>query len=284
MVFLQQIINGLVIGSGYACVALGWTILLGAARMVNFAHGQMYMLAAFVCWYVLTRTGLGFLPAAAITIVFFILLGLVMQLLMTRLVMAQNLTSLMIVTLGLGYIIQGAAGLLFGGAPHNLPSDLYDIQFHLGSMWFTAQDVLILCATLALYAAVWFFLHRTRRGGLIRAVAEDPKLAQIFGIDTRVVYASIFVLESVLVALAAILVAPRAPILTSMGFEEVIITFVIVVLGGVGSVGGALIASLVIGQIIALFGALVSPAYATAAVFVLLLLVLIVRPKGLSFQ
>jgi Branched-chain amino acid ABC-type transport system, permease components len=281
---VQQIINGLIIGSGYACVALGWTVLLGAARLVNFAHGQMYMLAAFVCWFILTRMGLAFPIAAALTIVCFILLGIALQLLMNRLVMTQNLTSLMIVTLGIGYVLQGGAGILFGGAPLTFRSELSRVQFRIDSIWFTAQDLLILVMALVLYAAVWYFLNRTSRGSSIRAVAEDPKLSQLLGIDPRVVYVVIFVIEAVLVAISAILVAPRSPILTSMGFDEVIITFVIVVLGGVGSVGGALIASFAIGQFTALFGALVSPAYVTAAIFGVLMLFLIARPKGLSFR
>jgi branched-chain amino acid transport system permease protein len=284
MDIVQQIINGLVIGSGYACVALGWTVLLGAARLVNFAHGQMYMLAAFICWFILTRMGLAFPFAAALTIVSFIVIGIVLQLLMNRLVMTQNLTSLMIVTLGIGYIFQGGAGMLFGGAPQTFRSELSRIQFRFDSVWFTAQDLLVLVMALALYGAVWFFLNRTSQGSSIRAVAEDPKLAQLFGIDARVAYVVIFVIESILVATSAILVAPRSPILTSMGFDEVIITFVVVVLGGVGSVGGALIASFAIGQFTALFGALVSPAYVTAAIFGVLMLFLIARPKGLSLR
>ncbi|MFT4096614.1 MAG: branched-chain amino acid ABC transporter permease [Rhodoblastus sp.] len=284
MNIVQQIINGLVIGSGYACVALGWTVLLGAARLVNFAHGQMYMLAAFICWFILTRMGLAFPLAAALTIVSFIVIGIGLQLMMNRLVITQNLTSLMIVTLGIGYILQGGAGMLFGGAPQTFRSGLSKIEFRFDSVWFTAQDLLVLAMALALYGAVWFFLNRTSQGSSIRAVAEDPKLAQLFGIDPRVAYVLIFVIESILVATSAILVAPRSPILTSMGFDEVIITFVVVVLGGVGSVGGALIASFAIGQFTALFGALVSPAYVTAAIFGVLIFFLIVRPKGLSLR
>ena len=279
---VQQIINGLIIGSGYACVALGWTVLLGAARLVNFAHGQMYMLAAFVCWFILTRMGLAFPIAAALTIVCFILLGIALQLLMNRLVMTQNLTSLMIVTLGIGYVLQGGAGILFGGAPLTFRSELSRVQFRIDSIWFTAQDLLILVMALVLYAAVWYFLNRTSRGSSIRAVAEDPKLSQLLGIDPRVVYVVIFVIEAVLVAISAILVAPRSPILTSMGFDEVILTFVVVVLGGIGSVGGSLLAGLGLGMFTALFGALVSPAYTTAAAFLVLLVVLAARPRGLG--
>jgi branched-chain amino acid transport system permease protein len=119
-------------------------------------------------------------------------------------------------------------------------------------------------------------------GATVRAVAEDPKLAQLFGIDASLVYLGVFVFEAATVAFAATLVAPHSPILTSMGFDEVILTFVVVVLGGVGSVLGTLVASLGLGLFTAFFGALVSPAYTTAAAFAVVLAVLVLRPAGLA--
>src|SRR6185437_14669042 len=109
----QQIVNGLVLGSGYACVALGWTILLGVARLVNFAHGQLYMLAAFVTWYAMTKAGLPYPVAILVAIIALAILGALLQVAMTQLVMTQNLTSLMIVTLGFGYVLQGGSALIF---------------------------------------------------------------------------------------------------------------------------------------------------------------------------
>jgi branched-chain amino acid transport system permease protein len=103
----QQLVNGLVLGSGYACVALGWTVLLGAARLVNFAHGQMYMLGAFVCWFVMTRLGVSYAVGITASVLALGVVGVLMQWAMLRLVMVQNLTSMMIVTLGFGYVIQG---------------------------------------------------------------------------------------------------------------------------------------------------------------------------------
>ena len=116
----QQIVNGLVLGSGYACIALGWTILLGVARLVNFAHGQLYMLGAFATWYAMVRLGLPYPLAILAAIVALAVLGALMQSAMMGLVMTQNLTSLMIVTLGLGYVLQGGSALIFGGNPQTL--------------------------------------------------------------------------------------------------------------------------------------------------------------------
>ncbi|CAN5913218.1 branched-chain amino acid ABC transporter permease [soil metagenome] len=278
----QQIINGLVLGSGYALIAIGWTVLLGAARLVNFAHGQLYMLGAFVAWAIMTKLGLSYFLAVPLAVLVLALLGVVLQGMMLRLVMRQNLTSLMIVTLGFGYVFTGGGSLIFGGDPQRFVSPLQSANIRFGDIWFTWQDVVTLVGTLLLFAVLWLVLNRTRLGALVRSVAEDPKLAQLFGINASLVYIGVFVFECAAVALGAGLVAPRSPILASMGFDEVILTFVVVVLGGIGSVGGSLLAGFGLGMFTALFGALVSPAYTTAAAFLILLTVLVMRPRGLA--
>jgi len=282
MNLLQQVINGLVLGSGYALIAIGWTLLLGAARLVNFAHGQLYMLGAFAAWAAMDRLGLSYFLAVPVAVFALGMLGIVLQLMMLRPVMQQNLTSLMIVTLGFGYVFQGGAARIFGGNPQTFVSPLQGASIRFGEIWFTWQDVVTLLGTLALFAALWLVLNRTRTGALVRSVAEDPKLAQLFGINAALVYVGVFVFECAAVALGAGLVAPRSPILASMGFDEVILTFVVVVLGGIGSVGGSLLAGFGLGMFTALFGALVSPAYTTAAAFLLLLVMLVMRPRGLA--
>jgi len=161
-------------------------------------------------------------------------------------------------------------------------SPLTAASIRFGDVWFTWADVVTLVGTLILFAVLWLVLNRTRTGAIVRSVAEDPKLAQLFGINAALVYIGVFVFECAAVAFGAGLVAPRSPILTSMGFDEVILTFVIVVLGGIGSVGGSLLAGFGLGMFTALFGALVSPAHTTAAAFFVLLAVLVLRPGGLA--
>jgi branched-chain amino acid transport system permease protein len=156
------------------------------------------------------------------------------------------------------------------------------MNIRYGDIWFTVQDAVTLVGTLLLFGLLWLVMNRTRLGALVRSVAEDPKLAQLFGINAARVYIGVFVFECAAVALGAGLVAPRSPILTSMGFDEVILTFVVVVLGGIGSVWGSYLAGLALGLFTALFGALVSPAYTTAAAFAVLIAVLVLRPGGLA--
>jgi branched-chain amino acid transport system permease protein len=282
MTFLQQIINGIVLGHAYALVAIGWTLLLGVARLVNFGHGQMYMLGAFVTWWAVAKAGVPYGLALPIAIAVGALFGLVMQRVMLKATLEQNLVSIMIMTLGFGYVLNGGASMVFGSTGQILETALSRREIALGDLWLTWQDAAIVVAAIAVFVTLKWILDGTRVGRLVRMVAEDPKLAMLAGVDVRRVYYGVFAFEGAAVAFAAGMVAPRTPILTSMGFDEVIMTFVVVVLGGIGSVTGSYVAGVALGLFTALFGALVSPAYTTAAAFVVLIAVLVLRPRGLS--
>ena len=278
----QQVINGLVLGHAYALVAIGWTQLLGVARLVNFGHGQMYMLGAFVTWWAVTKAGVPYALALPISMVIGALFGLVMQRVMLKATFEQNLVSIMIMTLGFGYVLNGGAALIFGSTGQMLETSLSRNEITLGSLWLTWQDAAIIVAAIIVFVGLKWVLDGTRVGRLVRMVAEDPKLAMLAGVNVRRVYYGVFAFEGAAVAFAAGMVAPRTPILTSMGFDEVIMTFVVVVLGGIGSVTGSYVAGVALGLFTALFGALLSPAYTTAAAFLVLIAVLVLRPRGLS--
>jgi len=282
MNLVQQLINGIVLGHAYALIAIGWTVLLGVARLVNFGHGQIYMLAAFVTWWSVAALGLPYPVAIGVAVAAGIVIGLVMQAAMLRLTFSQDLVSIMIVTLGFGHMMRGIAGLVFGGNPQMLETPLSWVEFEVAGSWVTAQDLAIVVVTILFFLLLYLVLERGSLGRTARMVAEDPKLAQLAGIDVRRVYFAVFAFEGAAVALAAALVAPRTPILTNIGFEEVIITFVVVVLGGIGSVAGSYLAGLGLGIFTALFGGFVSPAYATTAAFLVLIVVLVLRPSGLA--
>lgn len=278
----QQVINGLVLGHAYALVAIGWTLLLGVARLVNFGHGQMYMLGAFVTWWAVTKAGVPYLVAVPAAMLIGALFGLLMQRVMLKATFEQNLVSIMIMTLGFGHVLHGAAALVFGSTGQILDTPLSRHEINLGELWLTWQDAAIVLATIGVFIGLKWLLDGTRIGRLVHMVAEDPKLAQLAGVNVRRVYYGVFAFEGAAVAFAAGMVAPRTPILTSMGFEEVIMTFVVVVFGGIGSVKGSYFAGVALGLFTALFGALVSPAYTTAAAFAVLIALLVLRPRGLS--
>jgi branched-chain amino acid transport system permease protein len=257
-------------------------MLLGAARLVNFGHGQMYMVGAFVAWWVMMVSGLPYPVAVIVAIVVGALIGTVMQRLLMRLTLSRDLVSLMIATLGFGQMLEGGAGLAFGPKPQTLSSPFESMSLHFGAIWFTFQDLILVVATIVVFLGLRYLLSATRFGTAVRMVAEDPALTRLGGIDISHVYMGIFAFEGAVVAFAATLVAPRTPILTSIGFDQVVMTFVVVVLGGIGSVAGSYIAGLSLGLFTALFGALVSPAYTTAAVFALLIAVMSLRPGQLA--
>jgi branched-chain amino acid transport system permease protein len=279
---IAQLVNGLALGAGYALLAVGWTVLLSAARLVNFAHGQLYMIGAFVTWLAITKAGIPYLLAIPVAVVVVAVLGGIMQLLMRRLTLEQNIVSLMLVTLAFGYLLEGGGSLLFGGNPQLIASPFENATMSLDAARFTGQDVLIVVLALALYAVTYFVLGRTNLGRIVRGVAEDPKLAQVYGIDAGKVYLGVFVFSAACAALAGAVVAPRSPILTSVGFDQLVITFLVVVLAGIGNLTGGLFVGLGLGVFTAFFGAYVSPAFSTAAAFAVLLVVLIVRPQGLT--
>jgi len=278
----QQLINGLVLGHAYALVAIGWTLLLGVARLVNFGHGQMYMLGAFVTWWAVTKAGVPYALALPIAMCVGALFGVIMQRVMLKATLEQNLVSIMIMTLGFGYVFSGGAALVFGSTGEILDTALSRREITVGDLWMTWQDAAIIFAAILVFISLKWVLDGTRIGRLVRMVAEDPKLAMLAGVNVRRVYYGVFAFEGAAVAFAAGMVAPRTPILTSMGFDEVIMTFVVVVLGGIGSVTGSYLAGIALGLFTALFGALVSPAYTTAAAFLVLIALLVLRPGGLS--
>ncbi|HVZ06284.1 branched-chain amino acid ABC transporter permease [Rhodopila sp.] len=278
----QQLVNGVIMGHAYALTAIGWTLLLGAARLVNFGHGQMYMLGAFMAWWVMHATGLPYVAAIPAAVLTGALLGAVMQRAMMRLTVQQNLVSLMIVTLGFGQIVEGTAGLAFGVRPQMIASPLNAWTLQWGPVLLTAQDIAVVVVTIIMFLVLRAVMAHGLIGSWVRMVAEDPRLTQLAGVNISKIYLGIFAFEGAAVALAATLVAPRTPIITSMGFDEVIMTFVVVVLGGVGSVSGSYFAGLAMGLFSAFFGALVGPTYVTAAAFLIIIPIMVLRPGGLA--
>src|SRR5690606_4716633 len=217
MNFVQQIVNGIVLGHAFALIAIGWTVLLGVARLVNFGHGQMYMLGAFVTWWAISSAGMPYFLAVPVAMVAGALVGLIMQRVMLNATFEQNLVSIMIVTLGWGYVLHGVAALIFGSTGQILDTPLSMVDVPLEALWLTWQDVAIVVAAIVFFGILQYVLNKTKTGRLVRMVAEDPKLAQLAGINVRHIYYGVFAFEGAAVAFAAGMVAPRTPILTSMG-------------------------------------------------------------------
>ena len=168
----QQIINGLVMGHAYALVAIGWTLLLGVARLVNFGHGQMYMVGAFVTWWAVAKAGVPYALAVPLAMVVGALFGLIMQRVMLKATFEQNLVSIMIMTLGFGYVMHGAAALVFGSTGQILETRMSIHEINMGDLWLTGQDAAIVVAAIALFVGLKWVLDGTRIGRLVRMVPK----------------------------------------------------------------------------------------------------------------
>jgi branched-chain amino acid transport system permease protein len=281
-IFLTQSVNGIIIGAGYALIAAGWTILLGVARLVNFSYGQTYMVSGFVTWGMMTHFGIPYFAAIPIALASGAVLGLIMQAAVMTLTLDQNIVSLLLVTLAFGYFLEGGASYVFGVNPQVINTPLLASHVHIGSAIVTMQDVFVVVVVVVLYALIGIVMTWTRVGRIVRGVSNDPKLAQLYGINPKLVYLGVFAFSSAVAALGGSIVAPsQGPILTSMGFSEVIIVFLVVVLGGIGSLSGSLVVGIGLGLFTAFFDQYVGSAYVMAVAFGVLFVVLAVRPEGL---
>lgn len=269
------LVDGVALGAGYAVLAIGWTVLLGAARLVNFSTGQLYMLGGFLSWWITTTLGIPYYWTLPLVIVGGIVIGLVTDLLLSRMIAQKNLVSIMLATLAIGFVIQGISALSFGGNPVLVPSPLAEGQFDIFGAHLPYQDVLVIVVAVVLYLVVWLVLRKTRVGSYVRAVSEDSSLASLYGIDPKWVYAGILAFAAAAATLAGWAITPRGPLLTSVGFNEVIITFAVVVIGGIGRIWGNFIAAIGLGLFVALIGQIWVPGYAFAAAFAVVIIFLV---------
>ena len=177
MNLVQELINGLILGHAYARIAIGWTVLRGVARLVNVGHGQMYMSGAFVAWWATAPLGVPYPVAILVAVGAGLLLGLLVQAAMLRLTLEQNLVSIMIVTLGFGHVLRGAAALAFGATPQILETPLSLVEFEVAGAWVTAQDGLIVAAAIEVVDRL-VLLERGRvlAEGPVATMRDDPRI------------------------------------------------------------------------------------------------------------
>jgi branched-chain amino acid transport system permease protein len=273
--------NGLASGAFYALLALGLAVIFGMLRVINFAHGTMYMLGAFATYY---SAQLFHLPFFAALIVAPVLVGLFGLLLETTLL--QRLYDLdpvynLLLTFALTLIIEDGMRKLAGplGSPYAAPEILSGAT-NLGFMFYPTYKLFVIVVSLAVCAVAWWIIERTIVGARIRATAENPRLVRAFGIDTRRLMAITFAIGVGLAALAGVLAAPTTNVQPSMGDSIIIDTFAIVVIGGLGSITGSIVAAFTLG-LVQTVAAVYYPPIATTLIFVVMVAVIAVRPAGL---
>ena len=280
VVVTQAIVTGLLTGGVYGLVAMGLTLIFGVLDIVNFAHGAFLALALFVTFWLVTSLGIHPYLVLAISIPVMFGIGFVVQRWVLAGAMGKPLENQLLITLGISLVIENALLMFFGGNPRSVRLS-GDHAIPIFGAVADLSRVLAFVGALALAAGLYLLLQRTRLGTAIRAVATNDVGAQLVGIDTRLIYAITFAIGTACAGAAGTLVAPLVTIEPTTGALFNIIAFVVVVLGGMGNVIGALVGGLIIGLTEQLGGIYLPGQSPLLSVFIVFVLVLFLRPQGL---
>jgi branched-chain amino acid transport system permease protein len=276
-----QLFNGLVNGSYYALLSLGLAVIFGMMRIVNFAHGAFYMLGAFIAYFLLQQAGISFWLALVIAPLVIAAAGMVLERVFLRRLTGLDPLYGFLFTFGLTLVIQDAMRLRFGvqGQPYSAPAELAG-TVALGAVTYPTYRLFVVAFCLVASVAVWFVIERTRLGMVVRAATERADLTRAFGVDVDRWVTPMFGFGLGLAALAGVLAAPMRNVSPLMGSELIILTFAVVVIGGMGSIAGAIVAGFLVG-VLSSVGAIFDPAVEGIVVFALMAVLLLVRPSGL---
>jgi branched-chain amino acid transport system permease protein len=277
----QLILSGLLIGSIYALMSMGLTLIFGVLRIVNFAHGEFLMIAMYGAWAMTRYLGLNpYIAVAAVVPAMFLFGGVIYRLIISP---GLNKPHLVVVfaTMGLAILMQNVALMLFSADLFDVPPLLSGRSFIIGPFYAKAELLIGFTVAVACTIALRFMLQATFLGKAIRATVQDGEAAMLMGIPVPRIFLITFAGGSALVGLAACVMMPLFSVFPTVGLNFVLIAFVIVVLGGMGSVEGALIGGICIGVVQSISSYYVAPAYGQMFFFILFLLVMIFRPAGL---
>jgi len=278
---LGQLLVGLINGSFYAMLSLGLAIIFGLLRIINFAHGAQYMLGAFVGYLLLVRLGIGYWPALILVPLVVGLFGMVVErLALSRLYDLDPLYGLLF-TFGLALVIEGVFRYFYGvsGNPYSVPPLLAG-GTNLGFMFLPNYRGFVVVASLIVCFGTWALVEKTRLGSYLRAATENPRLVQAFGVNVPLLLTLTYGLGSALAGLAGILAAPVYQVSPLMGSDLIIVVFAVVVVGGMGSILGAIVTGYMLGLAEGLTKVFY-PEASNLVIFVIMAIVLLVRPAGL---
>ncbi|HQU50046.1 MAG TPA: branched-chain amino acid ABC transporter permease [Casimicrobiaceae bacterium] len=280
MLILQHLLNGLLAGSYYLLIALGLSLIFALGGIVNLAHGAFYAIGAYVA--VTIGQHFGFTGAALLSPVLVGLLGLVIERFLFRRFYKADPALSLLLTFGLAMVAEQALRMIFGAPPlsWSIPQELRG-QVIVGDFIYPRYRVLILVVAIACVAGLWYLLQRTPFGRVVRAGVQNPDMVGALGIPLEPYMAAVAFLGIGLAGLAGVMLAPIFTIHPAMGAEIITSAFVVVVIGGLGSFWGAVIAALIVGVTKGAVTAAGFPQYSEAAIYLLMLLVLLVRPRGL---
>ena len=282
MDFLSNLISGLSLGSIYALIALGYTMVYGIAKMLNFAHGDIIMVGAFTIIVSISTCGLPVWVALILSVVMCTVLGVVTERVAYKPLRKSEPLTVLITAIGVSYLLQNLALLIFGSSQKSFPS-IFDISsVHIGDLSMSGESVVTLAVTIIIMIALSLFINKTRAGKAMRAVSEDKEAAELMGISVNKTISLTFAIGSALAAVAGVFYgATYGFIGPYTGSMPGIKAFVAAVFGGIGSIPGAMIGGLLLGVLESLSKAYISTELSDAIVFASLIVVLLVKPTGL---
>ena len=281
MVFLQQLLNGLANGMGYVLIAVGLTLVFGVLRVVNFAHGEFFMLGAYVTYYGMTLMGMGYISALLVATLVVAVLGILANRFFFHPLKKEHEFTILLSSLGLALLLTHLAETIFGADPKYVDTPYSDATVSLGDITVTEQRIGVILVASAMIAATSWFIKHTRMGKMMQATAQNPEGAALSGINTKYVHAYTFALACALAALSGALVGPTAMLYPTVGDWAVLKGFIVVVMGGLGSVTGALLGGLILGVAESLGGGYISLGFKEAIGYAIIIVVLLLRPNGL---
>jgi branched-chain amino acid transport system permease protein len=276
-----QLLIGLINGAFYAMLSLGLSVIFGLLNIINFAHGALYMMGAFVAYFALQWAGLGYWASLAIAPLVVGLVGLVLErTMLKRLYHLDHLYGLLL-TFGVALIIQGVFRNEFGssGLPYVIPAQLQG-GYNLGFMFLPVYRAWVIVFSLLICLTTWYVIERTRLGSYLRAATENPALVQAFGINVPRMITLTYGFGVALAALAGVLAAPIYQVNPLMGADLIIVVFAVVVIGGMGSIMGSIVTGFALG-VVEGFTKVFYPEASNTVIFVIMAVVLLIRPAGL---
>lgn len=282
MEWVQQLVNGISLGSIYALIALGYTMVYGIIKLINFAHGDVFMIGAFIGFYAISGWGLGFFPALLLAMVVCAIFGVLIERIAYKRLRNATRIAALITAIGVSLLIEYSVIYFRGAQPEAYPDVLSKGTFNLFGAQISIQSIMILSVSIALMLILQFIVHKTKIGKAMRAVSHDVEAARLMGINVDNTISATFAIGSALAGAAGVIFGVYyTKIDPLMGVIPGVKAFVAAVLGGIGIIPGAMAGGMVLGIVESIVSALGFSLWRDAAAFVILILILIFRPSGI---